>query len=246
MLPKKTGLCNSSIDNLEPHCQNSRVRFLPLFLLILGISLPAPFSGHCRAEEEGPPQSILDDPDYDPGLPWYQSVKSGWGMQVRTAIRNFPSAGASGNLFQVGGEWIVPFQRAGLFSVGLNLGAFTNLQAGLVQVSSFPLVGGMLRYQLKVFKNQILVPTAAVSFDHYRIPDGSSLAQMPSGNLMGFSYGAMLNLSWIDQVTARDAYRSLGMTKAYLFAEIFNTEFQNTVFSLIPELYVFGVRLEFE
>ena len=109
-----------------------------------------------------------------------------------------------------------------------------------------PIIGGILRYQLKVFKNQIIVPTAALSFDHYRIPNGSSLIQMPNGNLMGFSYGAMLNLSWIDQVTARDAYRTLGMTKAYLTAEIYNTEFQNPVFSLIPEFYVFGVRLEFE
>ncbi|MBU6153584.1 MAG: hypothetical protein KGP28_04715 [Bdellovibrionales bacterium] len=198
------------------------------------------------AEEDSPPQSILDDPDYDPSIPWYQSLKSGWGLHLRTAIRNFPSPGASGNLFQLSGEWILPFQKAGLFSIGGTLGGVMDLQSGFGIYSLFPMVGGVLRYQLKVFKNQPLVPTFAVSYDYYRIPNGADLIQTPDGNQAGFSYGIMLNLSWLDQVTARDAYRSLGMTKAYLTAEIFNTEFQNAVFSLIPEFYVFGLRLEFE
>jgi hypothetical protein len=199
-----------------------------------------------RSEEEGPPQSILDDPDYDPSMPWYQSLRSGWALQFRTAIRNFPTGGASGNLFQIGGEWILPFQKAGLISLGLNLGTIVDIQTNTGPNRVSPLVGGMLRYQLKVLKNQVIVPTAAVSFDHYRIPNGSSFTQMPNGNVMGFSYGIMLNLSWIDQVTARDAYRSLGMTKAYLTAEIFDADFQNSDLSLIQPFYVFGLRLEFE
>ncbi len=199
-----------------------------------------------RSEEEGPPQSILDDPDYDPSMPWYQSLRSGWALQFRTALRNFPTSGASGNLFQLSGEWVVPFQKAGIFSIGGTFGGISDLQNGFTAQQVFPMVGGVLRYQLKLFKNQPLVPTAALSYDYYRIPNGGSLSQMPDGSQMGFSYGVMLNLSWIDQVTARDAYRTLGMTKAYLTAEIFETEFQNSVFSLIPNFYVFGLRLEFE
>ncbi len=204
------------------------------------------FPEMAHSAEDQPPQSILDDPDYDPGLPWYQSLRSGWALQFRTAIRNFPTGGASGNLFQIGGEWILPFQKAGLFSIGASLAGVSALQSGFSTYSVFPMIGGTFRYQLKLFKNQPIVPTAALGYDHYRIPNGAALAQMPGGNQMSFSYGLMVNLSWIDQVTARDAYRSLGMTKAYLTAEILETEFQNSIFSVVPELYVFGLRLEFE
>lgn|GEM_PF-1794605 len=199
-----------------------------------------------QAEDLDPPQSILDDPDYDPSIPWYQSLRSRWGLQFRTGIRNFPSTQASGNLYQVAFEWMIPFQKAGILSLGGAFGGIHNLQIGFTNQSISPMVGGLIRYQLKVFKNQPIVPTAAVTYDYYRIPNGGPFAQVPSGTLTGFSYGLMLNLTWIDQVTARDAYRSLGLTKAYLTAEISQPEFKNSVFVLKPTFYLFGLRMEFE
>jgi hypothetical protein len=221
------------------------VRITPALIVIMGFLGLAVSPEIARSGEGDPPQSILDDPDYDPSIPWYQSLKSSWGVQFRTGFRNFPAAGAAGNLFQISADWVVPFQRAGIFSIGPTLGGVKDLPVGITSQSVL-MAGGLLRYQLKIFKNQPVVPTAALGFDHYRIPNGAPLAQMPDGNQMSFSYGIMLNLSWIDQVTARDAYQSLGMTKAYLTAEVLQTNYENAVFAGSPVFYLFGIKLEFE
>jgi len=201
------------------------------------------------AEDGNPAGSILDDPNYDPNLPWYQSLKSNWGIQIRTGINGFPSADGNGNLYLFSYEWMIPFQKAGIFSLGANLGLLP-LQAPTTSIVSSnllnPFVGAQLRYQLKVFKNQPLVPTGALTYDYYRIKNNNPVLNFVSGFQIGYSFGLMLNLTWIDQMTARDAHRSIGLTKAYLTAEIFQSEFQNAAFYLNSRFYLFGLRTEFE
>jgi len=192
--------------------------------------------------------SILDDPQYDPTIPWYQSVKSQWGIQLRMAQNRFPIQEGNGNLYQLGIEWMVPFQKIGIFSIGVN-GGFLKLVAPTTSLSNNlfnPIVGGQVRYQLKFFSNQPIVPTGAVTYDYYQLKNSSPVATNASGSQLGLSYGLMLNLSWIDQVTARGAYQSLGLTKFYLTGEIFQSEFTNAVFYLNSKFYLFGIRAEFE
>ena len=208
-------------------------------------SAPEPDQGKPHS---GPGASILDDPQYDPSIPWYQSVKSQWAFQLRMAQNRFPISEGNGNLYQLGVEWMIPFQKIGIFSMGAN-GGILQLVAPTTSLStnSFnPFVGGQLRYQLKFFNNQPIVPTGAVTYDYYQLKNLSPVATNASGSQVGFSYGVMLNLSWIDQVTSRGAYQSIGLTKFYLTGEIFQSEFSNAVFFLNSKFYLFGIRAEFE
>jgi hypothetical protein len=193
--------------------------------------------------------SILDHPDYDPNVPWYQALSPSWAMHLRTAISGLPSAG-NGNLYQIGLEWLIPWQKLGVFSVGANLGILPlegpagSPLSGSNWMNAF--AGGQLRYQLKVFHNQILVPTATLSYDYYRLKLQIPNPDYVSGSQMGYGFGAMLNLGWIDPITSRGAYQALGLTRFYLTGEVFQSQFANFAFSMNSRFYLFGIRAELE
>lgn len=198
--------------------------------------------------EEVDPDYIIDRPDYITGEPWYQTAKSAWSIGVRTGLDDFPSSSAQGDLFQITGDWVIPWQTLGIFSVGPQL-AILNLRAPVVGTVSDPLnvmLGATIRYQLKFIKNQPIVPTVALSWDYYRLKSAFPVAPHATGNGISFSGGVLLNLGWIDRETAKEAFQSLGMTRAYLSAEVQSTAFKNTVFSRDALFFLFGIRFEFE
>lgn len=218
-----------------------RVLLIPMLLALV------PFSGLALAEEVDP-DYIIDRPDYITGEPWYQIAKSTWSIGLRAGLDDFPSSVAQGDLFQLSGDWIIPWQTLGLFSVGPQI-AVLNLRSPVVGTVSDPLnlmLGATIRYQLKIMKNQPLVPTIAVSWDYYRLKSAFPVAPYATGGGVSFSAGALLNLGWIDRETAKEAFQSLGMTRAYLSAEVQSTAFKNTVFSNEALFYLFGIRFEFE
>ncbi len=193
--------------------------------------------------------SILDHPNYDPSVPWYQALSPSWGVHLKSAFAGFPGAG-NGNLYQLGLEWLVPWQKIGVFSIGTNIGILplegpigSPLSGGNL-LNAF--VGGQLRYQLKVFNNQIIVPTATLTYDYYRLKLATPGDAHVTGSQMGMGYGAMLNLGWIDPITSRGAYQALGLTRFYLTGEIFESPFSNFAFNLNSRFYLFGIRAEFE
>ncbi len=155
-----------------------------------------------------------------------------------------------GQVYQLSAEWILPFQKWGLFSVGGHLGSFP-LSAPQSNVP-YPIyengIGGLqFRYQLKLSKYPIVVPTASLVAEYYRIrPYQDSPAVQASGMNLGLGAGLMLNLGFIDAVTAREAYASLGLTKAYLTAEIQTLSISSSVLSLSGTFYLLGLRTEFE
>ncbi|NDG83782.1 MAG: hypothetical protein EBX52_01940 [Proteobacteria bacterium] len=192
--------------------------------------------------------SILDDPHYDPSIPWYQSIRPRWGFQIRLAPHGFPVKSGNGDLYQFGMEWLAPYQKLGIFSLGANAG-FLKLYApdtSLATTFFNPIVGGQLRYQLKFFSNQPIVPTGSLTYDYYQLKNNAPVPAHASGGQMGYSLGLMLNLSWIDPITSRGAYLSLGLTKFYLTAEMFRSKFKNGVFQLDSKFYLLGIRAEFE
>ncbi len=218
-----------------------QVLLIPILLALVTLSDRA-------LAEEVDPDYIIDRPDYITGEPWYRTAKSTWSVGLRTGLDDFPSSSAQGDLFQITGDWIIPWQTLGLFSVGPQF-AVLNLKSPVVGTVSDPLnlmLGATFRYQLKLMKNQPLVPTVALSWDYYRLKSAFPVAPYATGSGISFSAGLLLNLGWIDRDTAKEAFQSLGMTRAYLTAEVQSTAFQNTVFSRDAVFYLFGIRFEFE
>ena len=72
------------------------------------------------------------------------------------------------------------------------------------------------------------------------------MAPYATGSGTSFSAGLLLSLGWIDRETAKEAFQTLGMTRAYLSAELQSTSFNNTVFNREALFYLFGIRFEFE
>jgi hypothetical protein len=214
---------------------------IPFSLVLITLTSPA-------LAEEVDPDYIIDRPDYITGEPWYQIAKSSWSVGLRVGLDDFPSSTAQGDLFQITGDWVIPWQALGVFSIGPQF-AILNLREPVVGTIQDPLnvmLGATLRYQLKFMKNQPIVPTGAVSWDYYRLKSAFPVAPYATGNGISFSAGVLLNLGWIDRETAKEAFQSLGMTRAYLSAEVQSTAFQNTVFSRDALFYLFGIRFEFE
>ncbi len=206
----------------------------------------APHSAHADGVD---PDYIVDRSDYDSEHPWFQTAKSSWSMGLRLALDGFPSSSANGNLYQFNFDWIIPYQKLGIFSIGPNLGVLslkTPNQALTYPRLMNPMIGAQLRYQLKVWVNQFIVPTASLSFDYYRLKSNLPIASYASGTVLSPSFGALINLGWIDSHTAKDSFQSLGITRTYLSAELQQTAFSNEVFSLNAKLYLLGVRVEFE
>jgi hypothetical protein len=216
---------------------------------VLWVIIGAAFAPAGFAHDTELGDSILDHPDYDPSVPWYQALPPSWSLHLKAAVSGLPSAG-NGNLYQLGLEWLIPWQKIGVFSIGANLGILPlegpsgSPLSGSNLMNAF--AGGQLRYQLRVFNNQLLVPTATLTYDYYRLKLTNPAVDFVSGSQMGMGYGVMLNLGWIDPITSRGAYQSLGLTRFYLTTEIFQSQFSNFAFNLNSRFYLFGIRAELE
>lgn len=132
------------------------------------------------------------------------------------------------------------YQKLGILSLGVNLGSapfgstnYENLKYGAV-----------LRYQLHVFYNQIVVPTAAILYDGFRIKDSSGSTQGASST--GFLIGGMLNLGFFDSVTARQGHESIGLLRSYLTVELRPLSLTNSALTTSGSVWYTGIRLEVE
>lgn len=230
---------------------------------ILGIILLSSF-GLNEARAEGPSDiSPLDKPGYNPDHDQYERSPSRYAFGLRLALDSFPIKSASGNSYQFFGDWILPFKAAGLLSVGAHLG-FLPIVASNTGVTGIPypnygsaMGGFQFRYQMLWSQFQIIVPTAAVEADYYRIvtnsvtttnPDGTTTTAIAttSGLALGMDLGLMINLGKIDGATARDAYQTISMTRAYLTLEWHPLKISDSVVNLSGNFFYTGLRLEFE
>ena len=213
--------------------------------MFVGLTLSAPL---VRAEAVDP-DYIVDREDYSPDHPWYQTAKSTWSMGVRVGLNGFPSSAANGNLYQFNFDWVIPFQKIGVFSIGSDLGILqlrtANSAVDTSQISN-GVAGAHLRYQLKLFPVQPLVPTASIGVDYYRLKSNLPAASYATEAQVNTTFGLLFNLGWIDGHTAKEAFQSSGMTKTYILAELNMRKFANPVFSLDGKFYLLGVRVEFK
>lgn len=217
-----------------------------LIRIFFGLCFLNPFAS---ADDLNDDRSVLDRPEFDPNTPSYQLTHSTYSIGVRFGLHGFPNSADLGDLYQGYGEWVMPFQSAGVFSVGAHLGVFALRELGTAL--PYPnyqnmLSGFQLRYQLKIWPNQIIVPTAQLEADYYHfvLPSGTSPSSL-NGTNFGASYGVFLNLGWFDPITAKDAFQSLRLTKTYLTVEVKPTTLKTDLFKLNGSLILFGMRTEF-
>jgi hypothetical protein len=183
---------------------------------------------------------ILDQEDYDPDTPYYQIMPPSWAFGFRASIQDFPVKSSTGNIYEFLAEWLIPFQKAGIVSIGAHLGVapFSGSDYGNYKY------GGLVRYQLNFLKNQIIVPTAALVYDGFSVKDST-------GKAIGFSnvgplFGALLNLGFFDSSTARDGFESIGLLRSYLSIELRPLSISNSALVTSDPFWYLGVRLETE
>ena len=92
--------------------------------------------------------------------------------------------------------------------------------------------------------NQIVVPTAALVYDGFRLKDPSNVTQ--SINSFGFMIGGLLNLGFFDSETARQGHESLGLLRTYLSFEMRPLSISNVALSASGSLWYMGLRMEVE
>ncbi len=198
------------------------------------------------AERNG---DILDQEDYDPDTPYYQVVPTSWSVGLRAAVNEFPSKNAIGSVYELFFEKHLMFQKIGVLSAGLHTGVvpLDNAQYGNLKY------GALLRYQLHVFKNQIIVPTVAGIYEFYRMTGNSGAVHTYSAP--GLMYGAMLNLGFFDRETAREGNQSIGLNRTYLTLDFRPLDMSGYEVKTRPggasvgdsgTLWYMGIRMEFE
>ena len=197
-------------------------------------------------EDQDLNQLRVERKDYDPDAPYYHKLPSKWAFGFRIALYGFPVSSALGTSIQLYGEYSLPWQKLGIWSIGPHIGSFP-LYAPNTPIP-YPeyenaLMGLALRYQFKYFPNQLLVPTAAIEWEFYRVQVTDTTPV--TGADLGFSLGMMINLGFLDEGTARNAFDTLGLLRTYLTLELRSANISNSVFSLTGSYWFTGVRFEF-
>jgi hypothetical protein len=205
-----------------------------LFFAFLGFFL-SPVSSASNIQGD-----IVDQEDYDPETPYYQIMPPNWTFGFRAAIGSFPIKSAEGNVYEVYTERMVPFQKLGIFSLGIHLGIapFTSTHYENLKY------GALVRYQLHIFKNQIIVPTVAYVYDGFRLKNETGSVDSLSST--GPMFGGLINLGFFDSSTARDGFESIGLLRSYLALEVRPLSLSSSSFSTKSNLWLVGIRLETE
>ena len=198
--------------------------------------------------------SVLDRPGYDPDYHAFQVAPSRWSIGFRGAVSGFPISSAAGSSYQIYVDWILPFQKSGLFSLGLQYGSFpvsstaTNASGNSIPYPNYlsQMGGVQFRYQLRYWTNQLIVPVVGIDLDYYDLVIGGGIEDRATGITVGANFGLMINLGAIDVDTARDAYQTIQMTRTYLTLELHPTSISATNVSYSGTLFYMGLRLEFE
>ena len=204
-----------------------------VFVLLQSISLPS-----AKAEE-----------DEDHPVLSYAKANPHWAFGLRTAFLKFPTSSAVGSSYELFGEYILPWQKFGVFSFGPYYGFFPiyfpEANVPFPRWSNLT-AGGTVRYQLKLFTNQILVPTIGFDFNYFRVAAVDD--SFYTGTDSGLRAGVLINLGWIDEMTAKDAYTNIGLCRSYITAEIrtTNMSMNNNLVTLSGNFWYWGLRLEFE
>lgn len=200
-----------------------------------------------------PARANLSTWEFDPDVPLIQRIRPRWGLRIEGGAS--PWTGVPGSsLRQLGlGVEFQPrvLQKVGVVSVGVGLGVLPAMSSGLTlntaqvaNLGSIWYASGSLRYQLKIVRNQWVVPMAAFHFERasYRLKSGPSGASIASG----IGIGALLLLNALDPEISAQSFTESGLTRSYLFGELRMLKASGGALAYSDNALIAGLRLEFE
>ncbi len=136
-------------------------------------------------------------------------------------------------------------QKYGVFGVGVIGGLYFITPQGVVTNSflDFYSVGAQLRYQLRYFAEQPVVPFFGYAAEYFRYHNINAGVQSISQN--GPFLGLMFLLNDLDKDAMRNLYRDNGVSRVYAVAEARGSSSGDQTLPWSPRTWFFGVRAEF-
>ncbi|MBL7715786.1 MAG: hypothetical protein JNL01_09990 [Bdellovibrionales bacterium] len=191
--------------------------------------------------------------EFDPDVPLIQRIRPQWGIRIEgssSAWKGLPNS----SIRQIGmGFEFQPrvFQKVGVLGLGVGFGILPVVSSGMTlntthvsSIGSLWYLAGTLRYQLKIVRNQWVVPMAAFHFERatYKTKTLASGATTASG----LSLGALFLLNAVDPEIAAQSLAEAGLVRSYLFAEFRMLRPTGGALSYEDRALIAGIRLEYE
>ncbi len=104
-------------------------------------------------------------------------------------------------------------------------------------------IGGLIRYQARFFREQIVVPTVGFQFESLAYRYGNW--QTARTTLQGPVFGGMLLLNWFEKESAGDLYTNYGISRSYLVAELRTLSGGDELIDVSGSSLFFGLRIEY-
>ena len=199
------------------------------------------------------PATPAEAPKRDYRTPRFYDVKPQWGIELgfspnalgKTALTT-QQGSTPAFAFSLASEFQPMFlQFFGIIGVGLTANLYPilggqNLTPNLVSIWS---AGGQIRYQAKYFRQQIVVPNIAYSYEYFNY----AFSAGQKGNLwaQGPIYGLWVLLNQLDRSATADFYIDAGVARSYLILEARNLAGNDGTVSFSGVSYYAGLRFEF-
>ncbi len=221
------------------------LRFYPSMVFVSAMLALTPAAIAFAEEPTKVDPGIMDQEDYDSSVPYAENLPSEWALAIRVALQNFPMPRSLGDIYQFQAEYLLPFQKAGVFGLGAHIGILNLQVSDRLPVDARNLGAGIhFRYLLRFMKNQLFVPTAALELTMLRIRGVDNQGWLTTTNA-GVSLGVMLSLGFFDQKEATEGYLSSGLKRSYLTLEMKPQKISDPTIEIDGTSYFMGLRLEF-
>lgn len=229
----KSPFTGDSLVNVDPEKKEEKKETPP--------PAPAPQSS------ESPAQASTTK-KYDPRIPRYQQERPNTALQVSGSMKAFSDSNQTDATklanFQILFEWQPEaLQAAGVFGIGLNANIYLGVGLDSVSPPSIYSGGAQVRYQMRYFREQPIVPMASYvgQYMSYKFGGGGSGTMLMHGPVLG----AMILLNFFDQQTASEFYVEQGVNRSYLVAEYSLMKGDDGNLSVTGKSLFFGLRFEY-
>jgi hypothetical protein len=205
---------------------------------------------------ESPPreeQASVARPGRDPRTPAFHYIRPAWSFELEGSLKAFgktpgiPNLGTSdvrGLSMQF--DWQPTFiQSYGILGLGPRITWYPVMPTGAAVYSLGGIfsAGGQVRYQLRFFREQPLVPVAgyAVEYVHYSLANGQSGGVTASGVFLG----GQLLLNVFDPRGASEFFVNTGVLRSYIVAEYRTLTGSDANINLSGQSWFLGLRFEY-
>lgn len=202
------------------------------------------------ASDPAPPPPVQNTAEFrrKKKYPAYQLKRPGFGIEIAMSPKalgdgiEFNSVRPLGIQFDFQPTFI---QSIGVIGIGPSLEIYpiSAPAPGLVKTPASWAAGGQVRYQFRIFREQVLVPMAGYSLHYlkYKLSSNTQGAM----NLNTALFGAYILLNVFEPSAAHEMYMNTGITRSYLVAELRQMTGEDENAALSSSSYYFGLRFEF-